>query len=26
VKECRTVGQLVQVVDQLVHSWWRRGR
>jgi hypothetical protein len=26
VKECRTVAQLVQVVDQLVHSWWRRGR
>jgi hypothetical protein len=26
VKECRTVSQLVQVVDQLVHSWWRRGR
>ena len=26
VKECRTVGQLVQVVDHLVHSWWRRGR
>src|SRR5712692_1002719 len=26
VKECRTVSQLVQVVDQLVHQWWRRGR
>jgi len=26
VKECRTVGQLVEVVDHLVHSWWRRGR
>jgi uncharacterized protein len=26
VKECRTVAQLVQVVDQLVHQWWRRGR
>ena len=26
VKECRTIGQLVQVVDQLVHLWWRRGR
>jgi uncharacterized protein len=26
VKECRTVAQLVQVVDQLVHAWWRRGR
>ena len=26
VKECRTVSQLVQVVDHLVHSWWRRGR
>jgi uncharacterized protein with von Willebrand factor type A (vWA) domain len=25
VKECRTVGQLVEVVDQLVHQWWRRG-
>ena len=21
-----TVAQLVQVVDQLVHQWWRRGR
>ncbi|MCI0548596.1 MAG: VWA domain-containing protein [Candidatus Rokubacteria bacterium] len=26
VKECRTIAQLVQVVDQLVHQWWRRGR
>ena len=26
VKECRTMGQLVEVVDQLVHQWWRRGR
>jgi uncharacterized protein len=26
VKECRTVAQLVQVVDHLVHQWWRRGR
>jgi uncharacterized protein with von Willebrand factor type A (vWA) domain len=26
VKECRTISQLVQVVDQLVHQWWRRGR
>jgi uncharacterized protein with von Willebrand factor type A (vWA) domain len=26
VKECRTMAQLVQVVDQLVHQWWRRGR
>jgi len=26
VKECRTVGQLVEVVDQLVYHWWRRGR
>ena len=26
VRECRTIGQLGEVVDNLVHSWWRRGR
>jgi len=26
VRECRTVGQLGEVVDNLVHRWWRRGR
>ena len=26
VKECRTIGQLAEVVDGLVYSWWRRGR
>jgi len=26
VRECRTIAQLVDVVDNLVHSWWRRGR
>ncbi len=26
IKECRTIGQLAQVVDGLVHHWWRRGR
>jgi uncharacterized protein with von Willebrand factor type A (vWA) domain len=26
VRECRTVGQLAEVVDTLVHQWWRRGR
>ncbi|MCL6641339.1 MAG: VWA domain-containing protein [Candidatus Rokubacteria bacterium] len=26
VRECRTVSQLGQVVDTLVHHWWRRGR
>jgi uncharacterized protein with von Willebrand factor type A (vWA) domain len=26
VRECRTVGQLGEVVDNLVHHWWRRGR
>jgi hypothetical protein len=26
VRECRTVGQLADVVDSLVHTWWRRGR
>ena len=26
VKECRTIGQLAQVVDGLVHHWWRHGR
>ncbi len=26
LKECRTIGQLGEVVDGLVHHWWRRGR
>ncbi len=26
VKECRTIAQLAQVVDGLVHHWWRHGR
>jgi uncharacterized protein with von Willebrand factor type A (vWA) domain len=26
VRECRTIQQLGEVVDNLVHSWWRRGR
>ena len=26
VRECRTIGQLAQVVDNLIHHWWRRGR
>jgi len=26
VRECRTIGQLGEVVDNLVHRWWRRGR
>src|SRR5437016_6360742 len=26
VRECRTIGQLGEVVDDLVHHWWRRGR
>jgi uncharacterized protein len=26
VRECRTIGQLGAVVDNLVHHWWRRGR
>jgi len=26
VRECRTIGQLGEVVDTLVHHWWRRGR
>jgi uncharacterized protein with von Willebrand factor type A (vWA) domain len=26
VRECRTIGQLAEVVDNLVHHWWRRGR
>ena len=26
VRECRTIGQLAHVVDNLVHHWWRRGR
>jgi uncharacterized protein len=25
VRECRTIGQLGEVVDNLVHQWWRRG-
>jgi uncharacterized protein with von Willebrand factor type A (vWA) domain len=25
VRECRTIGQLGEVVDNLVHRWWRRG-
>ncbi len=25
VRECRTIGQLGDVVDNLVHHWWRRG-
>jgi uncharacterized protein len=25
VRECRTIGQLAEVVDGLVYSWWRRG-
>jgi uncharacterized protein with von Willebrand factor type A (vWA) domain len=25
VRECRTIGQLGEVVDNLVHHWWRRG-
>jgi uncharacterized protein with von Willebrand factor type A (vWA) domain len=24
VRECRTIGQLGEVVDNLVHHWWRR--
>ncbi len=24
VRECRTIGQLAEVVDNLVHTWWRR--
>ncbi len=26
VRECRTISQLGEVVDNLVHQWWRRGR
>jgi uncharacterized protein with von Willebrand factor type A (vWA) domain len=26
VRECRTISQLGEVVDNLVHHWWRRGR
>ena len=26
VRECRTVAQLGEVVDTLVHRWWRKGR
>lgn len=26
VRECRTIAQLAEVVDNLVHHWWRRGR
>ncbi len=26
VRECRTIAQLGEVVDHLVHQWWRRGR
>jgi uncharacterized protein with von Willebrand factor type A (vWA) domain len=26
VRECRTIGQLADVVDGLLHHWWRRGR
>jgi uncharacterized protein with von Willebrand factor type A (vWA) domain len=26
VRECRTIAQIGEVVDNLVHSWWRRGR
>jgi uncharacterized protein with von Willebrand factor type A (vWA) domain len=26
VRECRTIAQLGEVVDNLVHRWWRRGR
>ncbi len=26
VRECRTIGQLGEVVDNLVHHWWRRRR
>src|SRR2546423_331074 len=25
VRECRTIGQLGEVVDNLVYHWWRRG-
>jgi len=26
VRECRTIAQIGEVVDNLVHHWWRRGR
>src|SRR3990167_7497626 len=26
VRECRTIAQLGEVVDNLVHHWWRKGR
>jgi uncharacterized protein with von Willebrand factor type A (vWA) domain len=26
VRECRTIGQLGEVVDNLIHQWWRRRR
>jgi uncharacterized protein with von Willebrand factor type A (vWA) domain len=26
VRECRTIAQIGDVVDNLVHHWWRRGR
>jgi len=26
VRECRTIAQISDVVDNLVHHWWRRGR
>lgn len=26
MRECRTISQLAQVADNLVHHWWRRGR
>lgn len=26
VRECRTINQLGEAVDSLVHHWWRRGR
>ncbi|MGH7356764.1 MAG: VWA domain-containing protein [Candidatus Rokuibacteriota bacterium] len=26
VRECRTIAQIGEVVDDLVHRWWRRGR
>src|SRR5512134_408585 len=26
VRECRTIAQLGDAVDNLVHQWWRRGR
>src|ERR671924_1944078 len=26
IRECRTIAQLGEAVDNLVHQWWRRGR